>query len=150
MNKTLLWIIIAIIVIGGAAILLNNRSQSGSTQNSNQTVTQAPSTESPTVATTNPSGQTQEAQGQTVTVTDGGFNPSTLTIKAGTKVTWINKSGAVISINSNPHPIHTDYSPLNLGTVQDGASVSLTFDKPGTYGYHNHLNPSQTGTIVVQ
>ncbi len=149
MNKTLLWIIIAIIVIGGAAILLNNRSQSGSTQNSNQTVTQAPSTESPTVATTNPSGPTQ-TEGQTVTVTAGGFNPSTITIKAGTKVTWINKSGAVISINSNPHPIHTDYSPLNLGTVQDGASVSLTFDKPGTYGYHNHLNPSQTGTIVVQ
>ncbi len=142
MNKALLWIIIAVIVIGGAVLLLNNRSQ-----NSN---TQLPSQQPTAVSTTSPSGPTQPAQEQTVTITADGFNPATITIKAGTKVTWINKSGAIVSINSNPHPIHTDYSPLNLGTVQDGASVSLTFDKPGTYKYHNHLNPSQTGTVVVQ
>lgn len=86
----------------------------------------------------------------TVTLTADGFSPATLTVKAGTKVTWTNQSGASATVNSDPHPIHTDYAPLNLGSFIDGEILSLTFDKTGTYGYHNHLNPSQSGTIIVQ
>jgi len=51
---------------------------------------------------------------------------------------------------SDPHPVHTDYPPLNLGTFFDGASLSLKFPTAGTYVYHNHLNPSERGTIVVK
>ncbi len=91
----------------------------------------------------------QQAQ-VNVTLTANGFSPATLTIKAGKKVTWENKSGSTATVNSNPHPVHTAYPPLNLGNFSDGGTLSLTFDKPGTYGYHNHLNPSQSGTIVVQ
>ncbi len=86
----------------------------------------------------------------TVTLTADGFSSAVLTIKVGTAVTWMNKSGAEATVNSDPHPVHTDYQPLNLGRFPDGGSLSLTFDKPGTYGYHNHLNPSQTGKIIVQ
>ena len=85
-----------------------------------------------------------------VTLTSSGFSPATLTIKAGTTVTWTNKSGSDATVNSNPHPVHTDYPPLNLGSFSDGGTLSLKFDKPGTYGYHNHLNPSEKGTIIVQ
>ncbi|MBI4004943.1 cupredoxin domain-containing protein [Candidatus Roizmanbacteria bacterium] len=98
---------------------------------------------------TSPTQAIQESQNK-VTLSIDGFSPETLSIKAGTKVTWINKSGSVASINSAVHPTHLVYPSLNLGEVQDGASVSLTFDKPGTYKYHNHLNPSQKGTIVAQ
>lgn len=91
------------------------------------------------------------AQGNaTVQVTNTGFQPANITIKAGTMVTWINSSGADISINSNDHPTHLLYPPLNLGMVSDGDQVSLVFNTPGTYGYHNHLNPSQKGTVTVQ
>lgn len=85
-----------------------------------------------------------------VEVTSSGFQPSVLTIKVGDEVTWENKSGGNISINSDLHPTHLLYPPLNLGIVADGGSASLVFPAPGSYGYHNHLNPSQTGTIVVQ
>ncbi|MCL4418819.1 cupredoxin domain-containing protein [Patescibacteria group bacterium] len=85
-----------------------------------------------------------------VTVTKSGFNPQTVTIKAGTKVIWQNQSGDMATVNSDPHPTHQIYPPLNLGGFANGASVQLVFDKPGTYGYHNHLNPGQTGTVVVQ
>ena len=85
-----------------------------------------------------------------ITLTQDGFSPSTLTIKAGTKVTWANKSGDQATVNSNPHPVHSDYSPLNLGGFSDGSTLSLVFDKAGIYGYHNHLNPSQSGTIIVK
>lgn len=89
-------------------------------------------------------------QQNTVTLTPSGWSPATLTIKAGQTVTWINKSGQEATVNSNPHPTHTDYPPLNLGSFANGTSLTLTFPTQGTYGYHNHFNPSQTGTIVVE
>lgn len=90
-------------------------------------------------------------QGQnTVTLTSSGFSPATLTIKAGDAVTWVNNNGANATVNSAPHPAHTDYPPLNLGVFADGQSLSLTFNKAGSYKYHNHLNSAQFGTIVVE
>ncbi len=93
---------------------------------------------------------TTETSEDTVTLTADGFSPATLTVKVGTKVTWSNQGGVDATVNSSPHPIHTDYPPLNLGSLPNGGTVSLTFDKPGTYKYHNHLKPSEFGTIVVQ
>ena len=93
----------------------------------------------------------QESQNSsTVQITANGYLPMNLTIKAGTTVTWINSSGAVVTVNSDNHPTHLLYPPLNLWKVNGGGNVSLRFDTPGTYGYHNHLNPTQTGTITVQ
>ncbi len=93
---------------------------------------------------------TEAQQQNTVTLTQDGWSPATLTIKSGETVTWINKSGEKATVNSNPHPTHTLYSPLNLGTFPDGGSLSLVFTKAGSYGYHNHLNPGETGTIIVK
>ncbi len=85
-----------------------------------------------------------------VTLSSDGFTPQTLTIKVGDSVTWINNSGGAATVNSDPHPIHTNYPPLNLGRFNDGEMLTLKFDKPGTYGYHNHVNPNQTGKIIVE
>lgn len=104
-------------------------------------------------STTTPPPLDSESQipGQvTVQLTASGFVPANVTVRAGTTVVWVNASGAQGAVYSNPHPIHTDYPPLNLGVFQNGGTFSLLFDKAGTYGYHNHLNPGQTGTIVVQ
>ena len=86
----------------------------------------------------------------TVSLTPQGFSPQVITIKAGDTVSWINRSGGPATVNSNDHPTHLLYPALNLGGFDNGQSLSLTFPTPGTYGYHNHLNPSQTGTIVVE
>lgn len=102
---------------------------------------------SPALATESPAAQQSE---NTVTLTSNGFSPSKLTIKAGQIVTWVNKSGEAAIINSDPHPTHTNYAPLNLGNFPEGGTLTLTFDKAGTFGFHNHLNPSERGTITVQ
>lgn len=100
-----------------------------------------------------PSGE-QTSQEDTIILSADGFSPATLTIKAGEEVTWINQSGEDATVNSDPHPAHSAYQPLNLGSFPNGGTLGgtlpLTFDKPGTYGYHNHLNPSQIGAIIVQ
>jgi plastocyanin len=95
-----------------------------------------------------PSAATQ--QQAVITLTQSGWSPATLTIKAGQTVIWNNKSGQEATVNSDPHPTHTDYPPLNLNSFQDGGTLSLTFPTAGTHGYHNHLNPSEKGTIIVQ
>lgn len=54
-------------------------------------------------------------------------------------------------VASNPHPIHTNYPAFDeKAPVINGSSWSFTFDKIGTWGYHNHRNPSSGGTIVVE
>ncbi|MDP3934825.1 MAG: DUF5667 domain-containing protein [Candidatus Giovannonibacteria bacterium] len=86
----------------------------------------------------------------TVVIDENGFNPREIGIKKGGKVTWVNKSQSQIWPASNPHPIHTDYSGFDsrLGFA-NGESYSFTFDKVGSWGYHNHLNPSMKGEVKV-
>lgn len=87
---------------------------------------------------------------QVISVTDNGFVPQKLVIKKGSTVTWTNNTKSAINISSDPYPLNNAYPPLNLGNFNSGESLSLTFDKTGTYSYHNHIIPPQKGTIVVQ
>ena len=90
------------------------------------------------------------AEDVTVTLTEDGYSPATVTIKVGTKVTWKNASGKNATVSSNPHPVHTDNPELNLGSFADGGPLSLVFEQPGTYGIHNHLDASQKMTVTVE
>lgn len=145
-------VVIGIVVVVVAVLAIFLLSKSGSLYSPSQTQTSTRTPQPSITSTTQQQSPTNEVtkEQNVITLTQAGFSPSTLTVKAGTKISWINNSGSGLSVNSNPHPIHTNYSPLNIGAIGDGQSKSLIFDKPGTYGYHNHLNPSQTGTIVVQ
>jgi len=98
------------------------------------------------------SGQSSDdlTSGMSVKISPSGFEPSQIKIKRGSKVTWLNESGSVVSIASDPHPTHTNYPPLNLGILENGTSVSLVFDSSGNYGYHDHLNPAHKGTVIVE
>lgn len=78
------------------------------------------------------------------------FSPSQVTVNKDGTVTIKNDSSETIDIESVPHPIHTDNLQLNLGEIEAGASKSFTLSKTGSWGYHNHLNETQTGTIVVR
>ena len=95
--------------------------------------------------------QNKQASLQTnrVTLTSSGFTPQSITVKAGTKVTWTNNSGTTATVDSAAHPTHLVYPLLNLGNFVSGETLSLVFDQPGTYKYHNHLDASQTGVVVV-
>lgn len=84
-----------------------------------------------------------------ITVTANGFVPETITVKKNSQVVWVNRSNTIVSLNSQPYPKNTNYPPLNLGQFGNGQSISLIFDKLGTYGYYNYLNQSQKGTVIV-
>lgn len=93
----------------------------------------------------------QSSENVTIEYNGSGFNPKSITIKAGQTITWMNKDTDPLQIASNPHPTHTEYPPLNtVGLIQPGESKSFTFPQAGTYGYHNHLEPGNTGEVIVQ
>ena len=114
--------------------------------------TTAPATVAP-AATTAPTVVAPAATGQenVVTYSDSGFSPATITIKVGDTVVFKNESSRGMRVASNPHPVHTDYPGFDSkNSVGNGESYSFAFDKAGSWGYHNHLNPGDGGTVVVQ
>lgn len=72
------------------------------------------------------------------------FGPSTLTVPAGTVVTWVNK-------DDDPHTvIGTDpESPIKSRPLDTGERYSIALTKPATYRYFCSLHPHMTGTVIV-
>jgi len=72
------------------------------------------------------------------------FTPQTLTVKAGTTVTWTNK-------DDTPHGIASADNAFKKSQALDtDDSYSFTFATPGTYQYFCYVHPFMKGTIVVQ
>jgi len=93
--------------------------------------------------------------GATVTITASGVSPKTVQIAVGGHVTFSNQDTRSHTIDSDPHPVHTDCPAINqVGLLQSGQSrdtASLTVAR--SCGYHDHSAPLDTtmqGTIVVQ
>lgn len=70
------------------------------------------------------------------------FNPGTLTVKKGTKVTWTNQDVA-------KHTVSFDSMAVESPFLGSGETFSYTFDKAGTYPYHCAPHPYMKGTVVV-
>lgn len=90
---------------------------------------------------------------KTVTVTYDGhtFSPASVTINSGDTVKFVNNAGRTIIIASNPHPTHTANPEIGTGpSVAANGVYNLTLNNAGTWGYHDHLNPSASGSIIVQ
>lgn len=85
-----------------------------------------------------------------VTFTDKGFSPSPVTVKSGTTVTFVNESNSAMWIASDPHPTHTLLPGFDqLTSVGKGGTYEYIFAKVGTWTYHNHMNPTVKGTVIV-
>jgi len=167
MNKAIIAIAIVVaILVGGYFLFFRSAFQpipSISEPSNQQTTTQPPTTEQPSQQP--PVSQAPAVKENVVTYTDSGYSPNTLTIKKGETVTFTNQSSRSMWPASAMHPTHTVYSGTSLdehcpdtaGTAFDackgylpGESWSFTFNKTGTWKYHDHLNPSDRGTIVVE
>jgi len=108
----------------------------------------------PTGSNTTKGGVTTQtktpATSATVSYTDSGFRESVVYVKLGTTVTFVNASAQGMWVASNPHPTHTDLPGFDEKTsVNRGGTYQYTFVKVGSWKYHNHLNPSDTGVVVV-
>ena len=73
------------------------------------------------------------------------FTPVTLTVAAGTTVTWTNRDDI-------PHTVVSADDPKTFKSkvMDTDEKFSFTFTKPGTYTYFCSVHPKMTGTVVVK
>lgn len=72
------------------------------------------------------------------------FGPMTLTVSAGTTVTWTNDDDV-------PHTVVSDdKTTFKSQALDTGEKFSYTFSKPGKYPYFCSVHPKMVAEVVVQ
>lgn len=89
------------------------------------------------------------------TITASGISPKSLTVPAGTQVTFVNNDSIDHLMFSDPHPEHTDCPDINqVGFLSPGQSRQTgNMNVVQTCGFHDHNLPFQTslqGTITTR
>lgn len=100
-----------------------------------------------------PAGQPHSVSGRVhyVVYSGGqGFVPDRLEIGVGETVVFVNASGADFWPASNIHPTHEILPEFDsLEPVPSGQVWEFVFDEAGQWQYHDHLNPSEGGVVIV-
>lgn len=99
-----------------------------------------------------------------ISVTDNGFEPDSIEIPIGTKVTWINKGSKLHWPASDFHPTHSKYpgSGIEKCDTNEGKKIfdacfglkeneqyTFTFNEVGIWTVHDHLFPGLTMAVEV-
>jgi amicyanin len=71
------------------------------------------------------------------------FSTPSLTVKAGTEVTWVNRDDI-------PHTVASDDGVFRSKALDTDDKYSFKFEKPGTYRYFCSIHPKMTGEVVVK
>lgn len=102
-----------------------------------------------------------------ITLTDAGFSPNSVSVAQGETVRFVNESSRGMWVGSDEHPTHTEYDGTSTREhCADGANTSgsfdmcaavangehwdFTFERAGTFGFHNHVGAAHTGTVIVR
>ena len=78
-----------------------------------------------------------------VAIADFAFDPETVTVDAGTKLTWTNDDEA-------PHTATADDGSFDTGTLKLDDTGAVALDQPGTYTYYCRFHPFMKGTVEVR
>jgi Icc protein len=71
------------------------------------------------------------------------FSPASVTIPAGTKLTWTNKDDV-------PHNVVSTENKFASPVLDTDQKFSFTFPSPGDYAYYCSIHPRMTGKVIVQ
>jgi plastocyanin len=91
----------------------------------------------------NANAQQAPAAGAEVKIDNFSFGPASVTVSAGTTVTWTNRDDI-------PHTVVSDDKVFKSKVLDTDEKFSYTFAKPGTYPYFCSVHPKMTGKVIVQ
>ena len=77
-----------------------------------------------------------------VEMRDFAFNPATLTVPSGSKVTWTNN-------DTTAHTVTFDDASTDSGPLDPRSTFDHTFATAGTFSYHCNIHPFMHGTVTV-
>lgn len=81
-------------------------------------------------------------RGDQITIDGFAFAPVTLTVPAGTTVTWTNR-------DEEPHTVAASDGSFHSPGMGTGATFTHTFPTAGTFDYVCSIHPMMRGTVVV-
>jgi plastocyanin len=81
---------------------------------------------------------------RTVLIQNFSFKPAQITIKRGTKVTWINKDSTTHTATAN------NGRSFDSGRLRPGQRYTHTFKSAGKKSYHCEIHSDMKGTITVR
>lgn len=81
-----------------------------------------------------------------VAIVNYSFKPATLTVKAGTKVTFTMEDASTVHTATGSGNAAFIKSP----NLKKGQSYTVTFNEKGTFSYICQIHPYMKGTIIVQ
>ena len=82
-------------------------------------------------------------KGAEVSIDNFSFSPATITVKAGTAITWTNRDDI-------PHTVVADDRSFKSKVLDTGDKFTFTPTKPGTYPYFCSIHPKMTGKLIVE
>jgi plastocyanin len=94
-------------------------------------------------SSTRGAGASTPAAEARVVIEDFAFSPDSLTVAAGTRVTWVNRDTA-------PHTATDTDKRFNSGALDTGDEFSFVFKDRGDYAYYCALHPQMRGRITVK
>lgn len=145
-NARAILIIVVLIAVIAVAVVLARRSNAP-TGATNGEVTE------PTSLPPQPVGETPPPATEAdyiIIMKDDVYAPSSLTVKQGDTVTWRNDGTLPQWPASAVHPTHLIYPEFDpKQAIAPGASWTFTFDKAGTWRWHDHIHANVNGTITV-
>lgn len=160
----LIIILIVIVVLGAVYMLVRKGAEKGDIGEGAKTEQPAPVASEPTAPPAEAVPAEEAAAGQGVVFTENGYEPNEVTVKKGEAVTFVNATATPTWPASAQHPDHKVYpgsdiakcDTLEASTIFDackglaeGESWAFTFNEVGTWNYHDHLNPTKFGKIIV-
>ena len=90
-------------------------------------------------------GKSSDSSGSyAVTIAGMAFTPVTLTVTAGSTVTWTNNDNVVHNVTS------TGGTFVSSGPISPGGTYLLQFNTKGSFPYSCTIHPTMTGVIIVQ
>ena len=153
MKNIVVIVIVIVIILGGIWYFASNKTSENVIPVPESTVPES-------------SGTVPEQQAENVVVATGsGFSPSVIMVNQGETVKFGNGGSQPVWVASAIHPTHTVYPNSDIAKcntpqaenmfdackgVAPGEVWSFKFDAKGTWGYHDHLNPSSNGKVIVE
>ena len=94
-------------------------------------------------ARASPVGQASAPRGPQIPLNNFNFTPVTISVPAGTTVTWTNH-------DDTPHTVTASDRSFGSTAIDTDAQFTETFGTPGTYSYFCSIHPFMTAKVIVQ
>ena len=121
--------------------------QSATPSASESSATQSAAASEPAASESQPAAS--ESAEVRVRIRNSSYDPTELTIPAGTEVTFLNADGFTHTVTEGTDGQPVD-DPIVDEDIDQNGSVSVTFDEPGTYNITCKIHSSMNLTITVE